>query len=470
MTPSPYEGSSEAGRGFDGAPTSAAGSASGATGGAETKRKYRRHPKPDENAPERPPSAYVIFSNKVREEVKDQKLTFTQIAKLVGERWQKLDPEGKEPFEAEANAAKEKYNIQLSTYKKTDTHKDYTLYLTDFKSKHGGASEQKRPRLDQESSSGSISVRSALQSDLQIPGPGGHVRGDSTGSMSSTTYAPVMPSPGALAGPSLPAQLFSPGTAYSHRGPVSTSRGGSPTGMQPGRESQLRPQLSAQSSLSDESPGIRTESDALVQTASLSLSTPQSATPPLASLPSFEQSVAYDGSRRFQQTSLQTTTPSLASQSMSGSSLGNPFGQTLPTSATSEHLWRGRPLDLRGFAEPGRAMQPPPLLTSVAPSSTFSLPPLMGADRFSDPQRTLPPPRGSPISQQQSGLPPGARLTDSSRPYHFGSTPRRRAAHGDMHASLDRSESDAADALAGLAAGEPRAESARHGKQQWQHR
>src|SRR5882757_7763872 len=43
----------------------------------EAKRKYRRHPKPDENAPERPPSAYVIFSNKVREEVKDQNLSFT---------------------------------------------------------------------------------------------------------------------------------------------------------------------------------------------------------------------------------------------------------------------------------------------------------------------------------------------------------------------------------------------------------
>ncbi|KAL2255680.1 hypothetical protein VTK26DRAFT_2898 [Humicola hyalothermophila] len=28
-----------------------------------TKRKYRRHPKPDPNAPERPPSAYVLFSN-----------------------------------------------------------------------------------------------------------------------------------------------------------------------------------------------------------------------------------------------------------------------------------------------------------------------------------------------------------------------------------------------------------------------
>jgi hypothetical protein len=30
------------------------------------KRKYRRHPKPDEKAPERPPSAYVIFSSKMR--------------------------------------------------------------------------------------------------------------------------------------------------------------------------------------------------------------------------------------------------------------------------------------------------------------------------------------------------------------------------------------------------------------------
>lgn len=33
---------------------------------AVTKRKYRRHPKPDENAPERPPSAYVLFSNSKR--------------------------------------------------------------------------------------------------------------------------------------------------------------------------------------------------------------------------------------------------------------------------------------------------------------------------------------------------------------------------------------------------------------------
>lgn len=32
-------------------------------GGSTTKRKYERHPKPDEHAPKRPPSAYVVFSN-----------------------------------------------------------------------------------------------------------------------------------------------------------------------------------------------------------------------------------------------------------------------------------------------------------------------------------------------------------------------------------------------------------------------
>lgn len=73
----------------------------------EQKRKYRRHPKPDENAPEKPPSAYVLFSNKIREEVKSENLSFTEIARLVGERWQKLDPAQKDRFESHASALKE---------------------------------------------------------------------------------------------------------------------------------------------------------------------------------------------------------------------------------------------------------------------------------------------------------------------------------------------------------------------------
>ncbi|KAG9505923.1 hypothetical protein J7337_002896 [Fusarium musae] len=85
------------------------------------KRKYRRHPKPDENAPERPPSAYVLFSNK--------------IAKLVGENWQNLNASEKEAYESQANADKEKYHRDLMDYKKTADYRKYMQYLHEFKEK-----------------------------------------------------------------------------------------------------------------------------------------------------------------------------------------------------------------------------------------------------------------------------------------------------------------------------------------------
>ncbi|KAK3693891.1 hypothetical protein B0T22DRAFT_55026 [Podospora appendiculata] len=107
------------------------------------KRKYRRHPKPDENAPERPPSAYVLFSNKMREDLKGRNLTFTEIAKLVGENWQSLSAVEKEPFESQAQAVKDKYQNDLVEYKKTDAYKKYMAYLQEFKVKHAVQSQDK---------------------------------------------------------------------------------------------------------------------------------------------------------------------------------------------------------------------------------------------------------------------------------------------------------------------------------------
>ncbi|KAF2474524.1 uncharacterized protein BDR25DRAFT_215413 [Lindgomyces ingoldianus] len=104
--------------------------------GTSTKRKYRRHPKPDEHAPERPPSAYVIFSNQVRETLKGQEYSFTEIAKVVGERWQILPVVAREACERQANAAKEKYYAELAEYKKTPQYDAYQKYLEDFKAKH----------------------------------------------------------------------------------------------------------------------------------------------------------------------------------------------------------------------------------------------------------------------------------------------------------------------------------------------
>ncbi|KAI9053781.1 hypothetical protein LZ554_002730 [Drepanopeziza brunnea f. sp. 'monogermtubi'] len=119
------------------------------------KRKYRRHPKPDDNAPERPPSAYVIFSNKMREDLKGRNLSFTEIAKLVGENWQNLSPSEKDPYEQQASAAKERYNNELAEYKKTEHYTEYMHYLAEFKARHSNpqqTSEQndvaKRPKLE----------------------------------------------------------------------------------------------------------------------------------------------------------------------------------------------------------------------------------------------------------------------------------------------------------------------------------
>jgi len=113
--------------------------------------------KPDEHAPERPPSAYVLFSNsmsqghdsterhqgwgndkpaEIREILKDHHLSFTDIAKRVGERWQALSPDEKEPFETQAAAAKEKYNTELAGYKTTESYKEHVRYLADFKGKN----------------------------------------------------------------------------------------------------------------------------------------------------------------------------------------------------------------------------------------------------------------------------------------------------------------------------------------------
>ncbi|WYZ34674.1 hypothetical protein EsH8_I_000950 [Colletotrichum jinshuiense] len=175
-----------------------------------TKRKYRRHPKADENAPERPPSAYVLFSNKMRDELKGRNLTFTEIAKLVGENWQNLTPGEKEPFETQALKAKEKYNHDLAEYKKTAEYRKYNQYLQDFKARQASANQakesSKRQKLDTgvRLPNGSASVTpgslsstgSGSESHLgSEPPPNRKQRVGSVVSVSESQYSTVMPTP-----------------------------------------------------------------------------------------------------------------------------------------------------------------------------------------------------------------------------------------------------------------------------------
>jgi HMG (high mobility group) box len=139
----------------------------------------------------------VIFSNQIREEVRVRNLSFTDIAKLVGDRWQKLTSEEKEPFESQANAAKEKFNVEFALYKKTDSYKQHTHYIAEFKANHSGTTaDGKRPRLDPNSNSGIGSSRSNEMTVEARPRVSmAHARDISIGSINCTSYHASVSSP-----------------------------------------------------------------------------------------------------------------------------------------------------------------------------------------------------------------------------------------------------------------------------------
>ena len=102
-------------------------------GGPPMKRGYRHHPKSDSNAPERPYSAYVLFSNHIREQLKDQNLSFIKLSKVVGENWQQLSRDEKEEWKKKGAIPWERYKAELAEYQKTDAFRDYQRYLANFK-------------------------------------------------------------------------------------------------------------------------------------------------------------------------------------------------------------------------------------------------------------------------------------------------------------------------------------------------
>ena len=84
----------------------------------------------------------LIALAEMRDKLKGQDLSFTEIAKIVGESWQVLSVQEKEPCERQAQALKEKYYTNLTEYKKTPQYALYQEYLADFKAKHSNQQGQ----------------------------------------------------------------------------------------------------------------------------------------------------------------------------------------------------------------------------------------------------------------------------------------------------------------------------------------
>ncbi|GJP46746.1 hypothetical protein CLOM_g5992 [Closterium sp. NIES-68] len=74
----------------------------------------------DPRKPKRPTSAYVLWCNDVREEVKEKNPTasVTDLAKIFGEMWKTVSAEEKRVFEAKFNEENEAYKVKKADYDK----------------------------------------------------------------------------------------------------------------------------------------------------------------------------------------------------------------------------------------------------------------------------------------------------------------------------------------------------------------
>jgi len=77
----------------------------------------------DPNAPKRPPSAFFVFCADFRPKVKGETpgLSIGDVAKKLGEMWNNLSSEDKQPYEKKAAKLKEKYEKDIAAYRAKGT-------------------------------------------------------------------------------------------------------------------------------------------------------------------------------------------------------------------------------------------------------------------------------------------------------------------------------------------------------------
>jgi hypothetical protein len=124
------------------------------------KRRYKYHPKLDANAPQKPKTGYVSFSNYLRLDPLVATLPFDAIAKHVGHEWQLLSPNGRKPWEDLFTIAMVSYNECLDIYKRSTNYRKYQAYLANFK-----VVRKTRPSIDKETVGRQKSMISVKEKD-----------------------------------------------------------------------------------------------------------------------------------------------------------------------------------------------------------------------------------------------------------------------------------------------------------------
>ncbi|KAF2138580.1 uncharacterized protein K452DRAFT_311513 [Aplosporella prunicola CBS 121167] len=129
------DGMSQSSRSFN-PPDLPANSTTPPNGCERKKRKYRRKPRPDINAPKKPNTAYVNFAAELRADPSVNSLSFVAIAREVGRQWQALPMESRHAWESQAAKAMQEYEAQMDEYRTTENYRRYQNYLKGFRKQH----------------------------------------------------------------------------------------------------------------------------------------------------------------------------------------------------------------------------------------------------------------------------------------------------------------------------------------------
>ncbi|XP_015879450.1 FACT complex subunit SSRP1 [Ziziphus jujuba] len=88
-------------------------------GDEDASKKKKQKKKKDPNAPKRALSGFMFFSQMERENVKKSNpgIPFTEVGRVLGDKWKKMSVEEKEPYEAKARQDKKRYKDEISGYK-----------------------------------------------------------------------------------------------------------------------------------------------------------------------------------------------------------------------------------------------------------------------------------------------------------------------------------------------------------------
>jgi structure-specific recognition protein 1 len=86
--------------------------------GEDGKKPRKKRAKKDKNAPKKGMSAFMLFSQDKREQVKTDNpgIVFTDVAKKLGELWKGMGAEDKKPYEARAAEDKQRYQAAMEKY------------------------------------------------------------------------------------------------------------------------------------------------------------------------------------------------------------------------------------------------------------------------------------------------------------------------------------------------------------------